>query len=454
MTRTRLAGLGTALALVAALVTQVGTAGAARVRPSVVTCGQVITANTTLAADVGPCPGDGIIVAADNITLNLNNRKVIGSGDETDNRVGVRLPHTTGVTVTRGTITGFSSGVYINGTGPAGGNQGDGTGGNTLSKLFIHDNYGPDDGAAAHGDGVFIHNSRDNRVTSNTIARNGFFDGVIVAGTGSIGNRIDHNTIRDHNRPARSIQAPEEEGGLGLYCIGVTSSIDLGAGFSGGHVTKTRIDNNTITRSGLTGIHAGYINFPVVAYELVIENNTLSEGGLDPDGTSGCPPWFDNADRHNSGMTIGSPGIPPGNNGLCVPSQVPECRDMKATIRNNTVRRFGGTGISVTATGGVQILNNTALENAKHGPAPDDITVDLFDVDCGYGNIWRGNVYTSANGGGASECIVTPANYQVGFVDCWWCPSPQASMASAKSEPEAREALEPPAGGPTRIPPR
>ncbi|MEN3315803.1 MAG: hypothetical protein V7605_2037, partial [Acidimicrobiaceae bacterium] len=32
-------------------------------------CGSVITASTTLQADVGPCPKDGLTITASNITL-------------------------------------------------------------------------------------------------------------------------------------------------------------------------------------------------------------------------------------------------------------------------------------------------------------------------------------------------------------------------------------------------
>ena len=42
-------------------------------------CGSVITTSTTLNADVGPCPTNGLIIAASNITLNLGGHSVIGT---------------------------------------------------------------------------------------------------------------------------------------------------------------------------------------------------------------------------------------------------------------------------------------------------------------------------------------------------------------------------------------
>lgn len=48
-------------------------------------CGDTITANTTLQADVvtatgGVCVGDGVIIGASGIALNLNGKKITGDG--------------------------------------------------------------------------------------------------------------------------------------------------------------------------------------------------------------------------------------------------------------------------------------------------------------------------------------------------------------------------------------
>src|SRR5262249_12996952 len=81
----------------------------------------VITQNTTLKQDVGPCAGDGIRVAADNITLNLNGHKVFGTPGHLHDNVGVHLMGRHGVVVTGGKalaeITDFDAGVAIEGGG-------------------------------------------------------------------------------------------------------------------------------------------------------------------------------------------------------------------------------------------------------------------------------------------------------------------------------------------------
>jgi hypothetical protein len=71
-----------------------------------VTCGQVITASTTLDSDVGPCPGDGLEVAGDGVTLSLGGHHVLGRGSGT----GI-LVSGEGVHVRNGTVSGFSDGV-------------------------------------------------------------------------------------------------------------------------------------------------------------------------------------------------------------------------------------------------------------------------------------------------------------------------------------------------------
>ena len=56
-----------------------GTAFTVPVSAAHVPFGQVITQSTTVHGDVGACPGDGLIVAADGIVLDLNGHEVSGS---------------------------------------------------------------------------------------------------------------------------------------------------------------------------------------------------------------------------------------------------------------------------------------------------------------------------------------------------------------------------------------
>ena len=43
-------------------------------------CGDTITADTTLDGDLIDCPNNGIVIGADNVTLDLNGHPVAGDG--------------------------------------------------------------------------------------------------------------------------------------------------------------------------------------------------------------------------------------------------------------------------------------------------------------------------------------------------------------------------------------
>ncbi|HVL98011.1 MAG TPA: carboxypeptidase regulatory-like domain-containing protein, partial [Egibacteraceae bacterium] len=73
-------------------------------------CGDVITEDTTLEADLGPCPDNGLIVGADNVTLDLGGHTIFGT-DAVGDGAGVLIDNRTGVTVRNGTIRGFDGGV-------------------------------------------------------------------------------------------------------------------------------------------------------------------------------------------------------------------------------------------------------------------------------------------------------------------------------------------------------
>lgn len=151
---------------------------------STVACGQVITRDTTLAADVACTgPGDGRIIGADASPLIWPAHQVVRTGDPADN-VGIHLIRRTGVKVKHGTVSGFGTGLAIQ-AGSA--NTGDG--------MNLHDNVGLLDGSGNYGDGVGIFNSSRNMVANSTVAHNGSFEGVGSSATVCSGGtlpRLDH----------------------------------------------------------------------------------------------------------------------------------------------------------------------------------------------------------------------------------------------------------------------
>lgn len=279
-----------ALAAVFAGTVSVGTAAAA------VSCGQTITQNTILDADVGPCPGDGIVVGADNITLDLNGKRVFGTAERGD-FAGIRLPNRSGVTVmgtpavrgTRGVVTGFDAGVLING-GSA----------NTVQRVIISDNRGPDTEETLLGDGIAIFYSANNRLLNNTVTANGGYDGIAVLGETSHGNLIQDNLVNDN------VISPAFGGGLGIF-VNAFLDVETGKLVHGNNIVRNTVRNNAA--AGISTVNAQDAR---IAENLVEDNGFLSApfGGI--------------------GATLGAS---------------PEARDGRLVIERNWIRGQYGHGL-------------------------------------------------------------------------------------------------------------
>src|SRR5216117_2676623 len=75
-----------------------------------VSCGATITTDTKLDSDLTNCPGDGVVIGADNITLNLDGHTIDGTvgGTGIDDSAG-----RDGVTIENGSVKGFSQGIVL-----------------------------------------------------------------------------------------------------------------------------------------------------------------------------------------------------------------------------------------------------------------------------------------------------------------------------------------------------
>lgn len=78
-------------------------------------CGEVVQGNVNLTANL-KCSGDGIIVGADNVNINLNGYSIIGPGQQSS-KVGVVIPNNNNINVMGpGVISGFQAGVLATGS--------------------------------------------------------------------------------------------------------------------------------------------------------------------------------------------------------------------------------------------------------------------------------------------------------------------------------------------------
>ncbi len=245
-------------------------------------CGDKITRNTTLTADVGPCPTTGIIIGADNITLNLNGHTISGSpGPGNGNAAGIRLPFRSGVTITghpgnsgkTGTVTGFDAGVFING----GSN-------NTVEKLVVRDNVGPADVNSVLGDGIALFHSSNNRLLNNVLTGNGIFDGIAVLGVDSDDNLIQGNVVeKSTDEGLGEPFVPGPTAGLGSGII-ISPFLEEGDQRRGQSVFNNSVIDNVIRNNVASGVS----NLANVGG--VTKSNTIEGNGFRADGSPGNHP--------------------------------------------------------------------------------------------------------------------------------------------------------------------
>jgi parallel beta-helix repeat protein len=158
-------------------------------------CGDVVAENTVLDDDIGPCADGGLVVAADNVTLDLAGHSVFGTTDYADG-VGILVSGRVGVTVTGGRVGLFDAGIYIEGGGH-----------NRVSNMLIHHNGSGTAEAVrrpgrplALGDGIAI-NSSANLIQHNLVVRNGPNDGIGLFAN-SRSNRIEQNVVIENDTTA------------------------------------------------------------------------------------------------------------------------------------------------------------------------------------------------------------------------------------------------------------
>jgi hypothetical protein len=219
---------GTALAGVS-LCMSVLAAGPAQA--ATVNCGDVITQNTVLEADVGPCSGTGLVVMG-GVVLDLGGHALVGADSGAGTGV---LMAGDGGRVTNGAVTGFSTGVSTTGLA------------NTIERLLIRGNGTGVDlssfntvrqnsirGNSSHGISVARDRpgwGRANRMEGNVITENALL-GVGIESFGGLRTRADMNVVAGNLISANGTE--------GVYISP--------------HSDSTRVDRNVITANGRNGV--------------------------------------------------------------------------------------------------------------------------------------------------------------------------------------------------------
>ncbi|MDQ6615010.1 MAG: right-handed parallel beta-helix repeat-containing protein [Actinomycetota bacterium] len=372
----------------------------ARAAGQAVSCGAKITVNTTLTSDLGPCPGDGVDIAADGITLNLNGHSITGSDTSNttvNEQTGVNLVNVRGVTVTGpGTITAFDAGVGV-----TGGSS------NTVKRLGIHDNIAhvllsggvpgdPQSTPCNLGDGIAVDNSTSNHITGNTVNHNGPFSGIALVNS-SVRNIVDYNRSINNSVPN------DLPGGAGSGPCGREHQ-DIGIRVEGPGAQHNTIAHNTSTDNLLEGIsiHSNVCASARPNNDNMIEYNTVLRNGF-ADNTDGisilqqgplgvvCPSF--------GNRIIGNVSNGNSHDGIFVAGR--GSHDNK--IIGNTVANNGNDGIELRgpsrdAQGNLApgSVNNTITNNVGRGNG----SFDGFDFNlsppCDH-NIWAANRFGSVN---------------------------------------------------------
>lgn len=299
-------------------------------------CGSLITASTTLTASIGPCAKGGLVIGADNVTLDLGGFAVTGRPNRTGDGAGIRLSGRTGVTVKNGRVSDFDAGVAI-----AAGSA------NTISHLLIRDNIGTTK-RGDFGDGISISDSKANNIVANEVIHNGPFDGIGLVGTSSA-NLVEDNLVSENNVP---------------------QTADDGIRLEGPGATDNMVRANTVSGSTLDGI-AVFSNQVTGAQNdgNIIEDNTVTANGF------------------------GFLGARPGDGIRTF------LRADSTVVRNNMVTDNAGSGILIS-NGSLsnEIITNTATANARQAAAGSSF--DLNDLNLSPpcdANVWSGNVFGTAN---------------------------------------------------------
>lgn len=313
-----------------------------------VECGTEIVEDTTLQGDLVCGRGPALVVAADNVTLDLGGHILSGDPEAVGRGPGILLRDVTGVTVRNGTVQHFDAGVVV-----------DGGSANVIEDLTVQDNLGLPDGEL--GDGIVVNRSAGNRVRDNVVRRNGPFSGISL-GPGAERNEVAGNTVAENNMS--HVGQPDAGGQT------------MGIRIEGPAANDNRIVGNTVTDSGADGI--------VV---LATCDNPDSEPPC-----VGTPPNERNEIVENTANRNGTSGRGSGIRLFSMPLPMPP---VGSTIRANVADDNAFYGIAIDAVP-LGWAANTAIGNRARGNGEFDGSDGRLMPPCGP-NVWEDNDFGTVN---------------------------------------------------------
>jgi parallel beta-helix repeat protein len=346
--------------------------------PVTVHCDQTLTHSVKLANDLSNCPNNGLVVGADNVTVDLNGHTIDGDGQQVtecpfpgpncdagvQNTGGYK-----GVTIEGGKLREFSYGVYV--FGGASHNRvrhissthnlfrGIGIGGG-ITDSQVERNTTNDNGA-----GITLCCFSENvRIERNSVSGNG--DGIVVSDSNN--NRIAHNSVSGNT----DIGEGSEGNGISIQGIFTEGSNDNEVSHNRVHGNVDNIllggDRNRVTANEVTdavGCGEGCGGFGIIVPggegNLVASNrvaralnDTIAVDSFDPDN-----PTVGTVVRDNLARDAGVDGIAVGTDGDAA-------LVTDTLILHNTATGAGDDGIDIESAA-TTLTRNRALRNHDLG---------------------------------------------------------------------------------------
>ena len=345
-----------ALLVIGALLT---VASAAHAHGTGVTCGQTITHDTTLTIDLTNCPGDGLVIGADNITLNLNRHTIDGAVTQLPacdqppfGSDGIRAGGRDGLTIENGIVQQFVNGIE-------GGAAGEGVANSDLHDLVVRDNRF---GGISFGSNQLLNNH--NRIVGNETYGNGCGAGIFLHSAD--GNRVARNRSHDN------------QGGIGVCCS-----------------PNNLVENNVVARNSETGIAIYFGNH---SHNIVRHNSfSGSQDGIFVGFAEGSQ---DNvvADNHSYNNTNGAITLD------------------DATCNQIAGNRLDRSGFGVLVFGDANVIARNQVADIANCPDPASPCGVGIGIAAGDGNVVHNNSVARALVDGIAVAAFDPGSTTTGTV--------------------------------------
>jgi Right handed beta helix region len=375
----------------AAGVAALAAAPAAASPPPAVHCGQTLTTSVKLKADLVDCPGDGLIIGASGITVDLNGHTIDGVSTGTDCDARPEHPATgianhgvyDRITVANGAIRQFDIGFDA-------GSDTDGMSDSRIHDLVLRDNSF---GGITFGSAVLSSDVR-NVVDHNVVSGSPCGSGIEV-NTGQQ-NRFSGNRVDDSGTGILICCGNDSDGNV---AAGNRVRRTLGSGIFVFQSGATRVVGNATSDTG----DAGITLIGPGSRDSVISGNVITRAQFSGINVDGCPDCGDGPAL--DGLRVDGNRISATGDGILL-SQTDD-----DAVRWNTVSAAGsfgtpeifGTGVLLDGVSRARLVGNTISGGAgvlhaaiMVGGLPPGFEPSSRAMD---GNVVAGNVVTGQKDG-------------------------------------------------------